>query len=183
MKGTILIPIVAPRVKVYVAKAMTGRTGLDLLTESAYTTIVARRVAPSVRLLDPVVEEDIRPSEVPVKAPARRLTKFWARDKEMIRDAHVLFDITGPKKSEGVAHEIGYARFFLYKPVVRLWPGLQASVARIEGDLIVETLEEGFKEIEARWGTPGQRLWFKIALLRKVPKSFWYKLREWLNIF
>ena len=70
----------------------------------------------------------------------------------MIRDAHVVFDLSGGAKSEGCAHEVGYARYFLYKPVVRLYPFLGSSVARLEDDYIVASLHGGFQTYRGQVG-------------------------------
>jgi hypothetical protein len=150
--------------KVYTARAMTGRTGLELVQGSADIL----NAAPSgVEILDPVTIEGVQPTSEPLRGDPVTLPEHWRRDKQCIRDAHVIFDITGPAKSEGVAHEIGYARFCLWKPVVRLYPGLGASIARLEDDVIVGSLEEGFRVIDEKWGTRAKRVAWRLAMLNR----------------
>ncbi len=98
----------------------------------------------------------------------------------MIRDAHVLVDLTGPAKSEGVAHEIGYARYNLWKPIVRVWPGLGPSVAWLEDDVIVPTAAHALVEAQRRWGTPfKRRLWRAKMLNRCLLRWIANQIGEW----
>lgn len=166
-----------PTVKIYLAKRMTGQTGAVLVSEAVH----AQAVCPlDVELFDPVLIEGVAATDAVIGAATGDLKKFWARDKQAIRDAHVVFDMTGPAKSEGVAHEIGYARYNLWKPVVRLYPGLGASVARLEDDLIVGSLEEGYALIKKFWGTRTKRILWRLKMLNRcLPKWFYYQLKEW----
>lgn len=165
-------------VRVYLAHAMTGRTGDELLAESKKAAEIAAKYG--VELLDPVVAENVHKSKKPLRNKQAALNEYWRRDKEMIRQAHVLLDYTGPAKSEGVAHEIGYARFALWKPVVRLWPNLGPSVAWIEDDVIVNEPEAAFKAISDQWGSWGKRLrWRANMLWRSLPRWLYYQLLEW----
>ena len=171
------------RTKVYVCHAMTGRSGINLVVEETMTRAAATSVSGEIILLDPIRAEGVKCSSEPVVAPEGKLREYWKRDKEMIRDAHVVFDLSGGAKSEGCAHEVGYARYFLYKPVVRLYPFLGASVARLEDDYIVSSMHQGFDLILRKWGTPSKRLAWRLGLLRKLPRAVWFKMHEWLNIF
>lgn len=165
-------------VKVYLAHAMTGRTGNELLKESEEAALVAGVY--DVQLLDPVVTENVSKSKKPLHNKQEALRDYWRRDKEMIRQAHVLLDYTGPAKSEGVAHEIGYARFALWKPVVRIWPNLGPSVAWIEDDLIVSNPDDAFHLIDERWGTWQKRAKWRLKMLaRSLPKWLIYQFQEW----
>jgi hypothetical protein len=166
-------------VKVYLAKAMSGRTGAELVREAK----LAQKLCPAtIELFDPVVIEGIKVTRKPVGAGLlpEVLSRHWERDKQAIRAAHVVFDMTGSAKSEGVTHEIGYARYCLWKPVVRLWPDLGTSIARLEDDSIVATLEDGFREIESRWGTRAKRfLWRAKMLNRSLPRWVGHQVGEW----
>ncbi len=130
--------------KVYAAGAMSGLSGKELVERSF---LVGQILSDNhIEVLDPVKCEGVKSTSKPTQASFEDLDKFWRRDKEMIREAHVVFDITPEKKSEGVAHEIGYARYFLWKPVVRVYMNggmpTRASVAYFEDDLLTYSLEE-----------------------------------------
>lgn len=169
-------------IKVYTAGAMTGLSGAELVerSQNAAITLVEHGIYP----LDPVLAEGVDPRAPVVQATYEQMVDFWKRDKAMIREAHVIIDLTPERKSEGVAHEIGYARYCLWKPVVRVYmngkkPCL-ASVAFFEDDLIVDTLEEAAVEINRLWGTWFKRARWRMRLYNRcLLKACWYKLMEW----
>lgn len=153
------------RLRIYLAKPMTGRTGHDLLTEAFNAQNLAREW--DVQVFDPVMYEDVPNTTEPVKASPKDLGAYWQRDKELIRASHVLIDQWGEAKSEGTAHEIGYARYHLWKPVIRVYPGLNVSVARLEDDVIASNLAFAFFEAVNRFGTPWKRLKWRAQLLNR----------------
>ena len=164
--------------KIYYAKAMTGRTGQDLLSEAREIQWLSWLF--EVEALDPVIAEGVKEGAHPLANDLDHLNMYWQRDKEMVRDAHVLIDTTGPAKSEGVAHEVGYARYCLWKPVVRVYEGLGPSIARIEDDYIANSLPEAIKFAKANWGTKSQRIFWRVKMLAKsLPKFIKYQLGEW----
>jgi len=158
--------------KVYLARAMTGRVKSEVLAEAqaANAVLVMHGLLP----LDPVTQEGIEAVPEVIAAPEEHLRKFWQRDKEMIREAHIIFDMSPTMKSEGVAHEVGYARYFLWKPVVRVYSGTNIpptnSVARIEDDFLAGSLGEAIWYAKFRHGTRRQRLVWRIKLLARC---FW----------
>lgn len=158
---------------------MTGLSGRELVERSFH----AAQICPAgIELLDPVASEGVSADKPVVRATAEELQEFWRRDKEMIREAHVLIDLTGGAKSEGVAHEIGYARFFLWKPVIRVYPGLGTSIAAIEGDFVADSLASAYQLALRYWGTGWQRATWRLRLyVRCRLKAFWYELKEWVN--
>lgn len=167
-------------VKVYCATAMTGRTGKELVAQSAYVKKVLNFYG--LEILDPISVEGVKKDDKPLMNAPGVLKKYWKRDKEMIRQAHVVLDVTGPAKSEGVAHEIGYARFFLWKPVVRVYPNLGPSIARFEDDLIVSNLHEAGWMINDLWGTRKKRLTWRLKMLNRcLLRFFYYQFLEMIN--
>jgi hypothetical protein len=171
--------------KIYVAHAMTGRSKKEVLAETSSVANLAgqmNRLGCDIRLLDPVVEEGIqRQSKQTISATPTQIKSFWSRDKELIREAHVLLDLTGPLKSEGVAHEIGYARFCLWKPVIRIWPGLgKNSVAWIEDDAVVDGYDTALEFAVQEWGTMLKRFAWRARMLnRSFPKWVGHQIGEW----
>lgn len=172
--------------RVYTAGAMTGLSGDELVERSLHVGQVLSYN--KIEMLDPVNCEGVKATPNPVQASFQDLTVFWQRDKQLIRRAHVVFDITPEKKSEGVSHEIGYARYFLYKPIVRVYMNggmpTGASVAFFEDDVLAGSLEEACAVALELWGTPWKRLKWKLQQLNRcLLRSIKYKTGEWLNIF
>lgn len=169
--------------RVYTAGAMTGLSGDELVERSLQVGQVLSDHG--IEVLDPVACEGVKPTAAPTQASHTDLAIYWRRDKELIRRAHVIFDITPEKKSEGVAHEIGYARYFLYKPVIRVYMNggmpTKASVAYFEDDVLVSSLDEACHIALGMWGTPWLRIKWRLKLLQKVWKSIYYKGKEWIN--
>lgn len=165
------------KVTVYCAHSMTGRTGEDLIKESSHAATLLSFYG--IRTLDPVIAEKIMASKDKIKSSEARLQHFWKRDKELIRASDVVLDLTGSHKSAGVEHEVGYARYFLWIPVVRVWPKLGVSVAKLEDDLIVDNLETAAVEIRERWGTYSKRLMWRLRMLNKsLLRHLWFQFRR-----
>lgn len=156
---------------------MTGRTGEDLVDETVWAMGVLQKYG--IRVLDPVRAEGIVPTKARVASSPENLNRYWKRDKELIRASDVVLDLTGSHKSAGVEHEVGYARYFLWIPVVRVWPRLGVSVAKLEDDLIVDNLETAAFEIQERWGTYSKRLMWRLRLLNKsLLRHLWFQFRR-----
>lgn len=151
--------------KLYIAHAMSGRTGRELLAESRKIRRLCKMF--NCEPIDPVIEEGVRKDDPCVGAPSEKLVYLWERDKELIRRSHVLLDLTGSYKSEGVAHEIGYARYYMWKPVVRVYPGLGPSVARLEDDYIAMSPDIALRLIVKEWGTPWRRTVWKLGIINR----------------
>ena len=169
-------------IKVYIAHAMTGRPGTDVVAESEKALEAFSKFG--IGVLDPVTAEKVKPSKKTINTTYSVLDGYWKRDKEMIREAHVLVDITPERKSEGVAHEIGYARYHLWKPVVRVYPKGQVpsnlSVAYFENDFIVDDMEVAARYIERMYGNWFKRFIWRIQLYRRSwLRATWHRLLEW----
>lgn len=164
---------------VYLACSMTGRNKKEMYEESLNAIKVLE--SRGITVLSPVMEEGVKPdNETLIPISREELDGQWNNDKKLIRRSHVLLDLTGPMKSEGVTHEIGYARFGLFMPVVRVYPGLGHSVARLEDDGIVSSIEEAADLIANRWGSRPQRIvWrlFERRFLTKWPLLVWRQLK------
>lgn len=166
--------------RVYCALSMTGRDAREVLADqrAAAMALRARGLVP----LDPAKEEGVKAGDGILRAPEDLLRQYWKRDKQLIRRAHVVLDLTGTRKSAGVEAEIGYARWFLYKPTVRVWAGLGPSIARFEGDAIVSSAAEAADVIQERWGTPFKRLCWRWRMTNRcIVGYFWNQIREWAN--
>lgn len=173
--------------KAYIAHAMTGRSGEDMLAESKLAAYALANW--NIEALDPVIAEGITPAVKKLGTEIRggkgddyeRFKGYWKRDKEMIREAHVLIDMTPHMKSEGVSHEIGYARYFLWKPVVRVGNAFPLiSVAHFEDDILATDIWDAAVKINDKFGTFWKRFVWRVKLYNRcILKALWYKLGEW----
>jgi hypothetical protein len=160
---------------------MTGFT-----KEQAYTLgLTAKNILEKhgITVLSPIFDTGIKPAKQKIKSlPSENFLKEWKKDKELIRRSHILLDIVAEAKSEGVAHEIAYARYFLWKPVVRVskkYVKKGCSVAFYEDDLIVSSIEEAAKLMKKRWGTYELRKQWRVKMLRRsLPKFVRYQIEE-----
>ncbi len=169
-------------VKVYLARAMSGRQMDEVVKEAAKDRGVFGwwRIA----VLDPVKAEGVKAKKQPLQATKQAMDSYWKRDKEMIREAHVFVDCTPHLKSQGVEREAGYARYSLWKPVVRIFPfeckPHAANAAYYEDDLIVDSFPMACKEITERWGTRWKRTKWRMALINRcLIRWIKFQIGEW----
>jgi len=159
-------------IKAYTAQSMTGRMCDEMIVEAHMLERVLGNYG--IRILNPVLAElDIIPNEhirLP-SVPPEILEKVWYMDKQMIREADVLIDYKTHNKSDGSNNEVGYSRFCLWKPTIRVWEGPGALISRMEHDIVVPTLIEAVCLINERWGDYGKlRKWRTEMLIEKYPR-------------
>jgi hypothetical protein len=158
-------------VRIYLGQQMTGVKQSVIYQRNAYCSRVFMKHG--ILVLSPVTEEGVSPSKKRLDQPSQeQLAKFWKKDKWLIRNSHILVDITGPSKSQGLLHEIGLSRYFYFKPIVRVMKLRGPSVAVEEEDLIAPTVEKAAKFIVQEFGTPWKRLKWKFKLFRRCFGSY-----------
>ncbi len=161
--------------KIYLARAMSGRIMADVVREAANDRMFLSGFV-GWDCLDPVEEEGVKPENRKLQASYEDMVGFWRRDKQLIREANVIFDMTPSMKSEGVAHELAYARYCLWKPVVRVYTSgvlpPKGSVAYFEDDVIVGSLLEACAMTDNLWGTRAKRIRWRLSLLRRCLWKF-----------
>lgn len=167
--------------KAYICHGMTGRSGEELLRESMEIALACRRHG--IIPLDPVISEGVQFSGKAVCAPVDALKVYWKRDKEMVKEAHVLIDATANRKSEGSQHETGLSRYFLWKPTIRVSNAYarnqSVSVANLEDDLVVANFEQAAYFAQLRWGSKRKRIIWRLKLLNRCLLGFiWDQIRE-----
>lgn len=168
--------------KIYVCRGMSGRNKSVVVKEAKMDRAMLR--SHGITPLCPVESENIKNKNETLLATKKQMDTYWSRDKQLIREANVVFDMTPGLKSFGCEHEIGYARYFLWKPVVRVFekgkippPG---NVSFYEDDLVVDSLEEAIKIAKQRWGTLFKRFNWRIKMYRKsLLKAVFHKIMEW----
>ncbi len=127
-------------INLYLARSMSGRVKEEVVSEAQSDKQFFESAG--FKVLCPVIAENVKPTQEKLIASKKAMDQYWPRDKEMIREAHLVLDMTPGLKSEGVSHEIGYARYTLWKPVIRVYEEgklpIKSSVAWFEDDCIVD---------------------------------------------
>lgn len=149
--------------RIYLCQAMTGLKQYEIYKNNLRATKILEKHG--ITVLSPVVEEHIQPANKKLNQTSQKqLDGYWKRDKWLISHSHILLDIAGLVVSQGVIHELGFSRYFLFKPCVRVLKITGPSVAVSEEDALVDSVEEAAKLIVKRWGTPWRRLVWKVKL-------------------
>lgn len=159
-------------IKAYTCQSMTGRMCDEMIVEARMLERVLGNY--EIEILNPVLAElEYIPNEhiLLPHVPEETLRKFWYMDKQMIRDADILIDYKTQNKSDGSNNEVGYNRFCLWKPTIRVWDGPGALISRMEHDIIVPNLIEAVKLIQEKFGTYEKlKAWRLDMLSRSYPK-------------
>lgn len=168
-------------VRIYCARSMTGRVKEDVVAEAQKDKEYLEKAG--FEVLCPVIAEKVEPTKQVLLSSKEKMNEYWPRDKWMIRQAHVVFDMTPAMKSEGVAHEIGYARYSLWKPVIRVYVDgklpVKSSVAFFEDDHIADSLVDAIAYVYREHGTFLRRLKWRLSLLNRcLLKWIGYQIGE-----
>lgn len=168
-------------IKIYAARSMTGRVKEEVVAEA--TADKQYFESAGFTVLCPVIAENVPSTKEVIRSSKKAMDAFWPRDKEMIREAHVVIDMTPSLKSEGVSHEVGYSRYCLWKPVVRLYEKgnlpIKSSVAWYEDDVIVDSKEEVVEYLLRVHGTFWKRTTWRLSMLnRSLIKWIGHQIRE-----
>lgn len=161
-------------ISVYLARGMSGRNKAEVVKEAK--TDKAFFEAAGIKVLCPVEKEHVKAENKKLEATVEAMQNYWPADKAMIREASAVIDMTPHLNSEGSKHEIGYARFHLWKPVLRVFPlgklPSSSSVAFFEDDVVVDSKEEAIEWLYRVYGTPSKRFLWKIRLLNRCFVKF-----------
>lgn len=165
-------------IKIYTAMKMTGRMNADVRTEA---DMLVRTLANyGFVALNPAIEENVPYTNeilsVAQDAP-EQLERYWERDKQMIREADLVLDYMTQNSSDGVNKEIAYARFCLWKPVIRVWNGPGGAISRLEDDVVVQTLAEAMHTIGVEWGTTDKLKDWRLGMLGRSLDR-WYAYQQ-----
>lgn len=164
---------------IYIACSMTGQDQLELIKKAKYEKLIFEKAG--FRVFHPVLEEGLKHSHKPLTADAVTLPPKWRLDKEAIRHSFCLVDASADLKSEGREHELGLMRYCYWRPVVRISPRHASgfySIACLEDDLIVGTVEEAAALIKDKFGTRRKRIIWRLKMLnRSVPRFLLEQIR------
>lgn len=172
------------KVSVYAARGMTGRVKEEVVREAASDKSFLEKAG--LEVLCPVEKENVQPTKQILLSSKKAMMEYWPSDKRLIREAHIVFDMSPHLNSEGCKHEVGYARYHLQKPVVRIFPKgqlpVKSSVAYFEDDMVCDSLEEAVEYAYRVHGTYWNRLLWRLKRTNRcLPKSIWHQLMEWLR--
>lgn len=169
-------------IKSYTCQSMTGRYCDEMIVEARMLERVLGNHG--IEILNPVLAElDFIPNEhvtLP-NVPPDILEKFWYMDKQMIRDADILIDYKTHNKSDGSINEVGYNRFCLWKPTIRVWEGPGALISRMEHDIIMPSLIEAMELIKDRFGDYEKLKAWRIEMLARSYPKWAEHQRELMN--
>lgn len=164
---------------VYNARSMTGRVKKDVVAEAKADKLFLEQAGFTV--LCPVEKEEVPATDQVLISSRKAMEDYWPKDKRMIEECDVLFDLTPERKSEGVAHELGYARYFLYRPVIRVYREgklpVASSVAYFEDDYVTDSLVDAVEYTLRMHGTRWKRIKWRFNLYaRCLPKmvKIWF---------
>lgn len=162
-------------IKAYTTQRMTGRFCDEMILEAEMLVRVLGNY--EIQALNPVLEEKLPNEHVILEnVPLEKLERFWRRDKEMIRESDILIDYLTQNLSDGSNKEVGYNRFCLWKPTIRVWNGKGALISRIEDDVVVPTLIDAINLIKEKYSTYEQLGEWRTAMLeRSYPKWVEYQ--------
>lgn len=157
--------------KVYVAQRMTGQYCDEMVTEALKASRALANFG--FHALSPVLNEAIsNKHELLPDTSLEDLRKHWQKDKRLLQDAHIVLDLNGLGKSDGVNTELGYARFFLWKPVIRIHPKAGMLISTLEHDVVVASLSDALLFMRETWGTKRQLLWWRLKVLNRSLLKF-----------
>lgn len=168
--------------KVYVARAMSGRIKEDVVKEAIADKMLLE--AAGFTVLDPVTAEGVEAKKETLLASKQMMDSFWPRDKAMIREANIVFIMSPNVGSLGCIREYGYARYHLWKKVITVFPMNQlpkeGAVCYYEDDYVTDSLLNAIGEAYRTHGTLWNRLKWRLNLYRRCwLKSIWNRLKEW----
>lgn len=165
----------------YVARAMTGRIKEEVVKEAKSDKEFLERAG--FKVLCPVSEEGVEPTKQVLRSSKQAMDRYWGRDKQMIREAHIVFNMSPDQPSLGVIREHGYARYTLWKKVISVFPDgklpTRAAICHYEDDYVTDSLLDAIGEAYRTHGSLLKRVTWRIKMLNRcLPKWIWNQIRE-----
>jgi hypothetical protein len=172
------------KIKIYPCRGMTGRIKEDVVKEARRDKEFMEKAG--IEVLCPVLKEKVAATKAILSSDLKHMLIYWPQDKKMIREAHVVFDMTPQLNSEGVKHEIGYARYHLWKKVIRIYPAGQippsSSIAAMEDDYLTDNLIDAIGEAYRTHGSWLKRAIWRLKIYKRSwLKAKWYRMLEFLR--
>lgn len=169
-------------IKCYVARAMTGRIKEEVVQEARADKELLEKAGFIV--LCPVIAENVPATKEVIRSSKKAMDVYWTRDKEMIREAHVVFNMSPHLPSLGVIREHGYARYHLWKKTISVFPEgklpMKAAICHYEDDFVTDNLVLAIGEALRTHGTLWNRIKWRLSLYKRCwLKAIMYRLAEW----
>lgn len=165
-------------VKIYLATPMTGLYCDEIWKKAINDKQVYEREG--ITVVTPIDGEGIPFQHVKLEDRSEQeMHRVWKqKDKQAIKDTHVLVYECPARWSQGVAHELVLARGVLWKPIV--FVGRNAGfISREEDDVVAHSHTEAAVAIAQRWGTRRKRILWRLRILNRcLPKWIWDQMKE-----
>jgi len=173
------VPLNKP--KCYVARAMTGRIKEEVVAEALRDKELLEKAG--FEVLCPVSEENVPSTKEVLRSSKKAMDQYWPRDKAMIREANVVFNMSPHLPSLGVIREYGYARYHLWKKVISVFPKgqlpIKAAVCYYEDDFVTDSLELAIDDALKTHKTRYLRILWRLRFwLQSMVKDNWLKMKE-----
>lgn len=141
--------------RVYLAGAMGGRMGWDVLKERKEAVDLCRSF--DLNPYDPAAGENVDPTRlVDLKLDYLTMKAYVAKDEYAVRNSDVLLVLTGDRTSSGTMWEMGLAHFECGIPVVIVSPkrvaGELMDFTNVKADAVFATTAEAVEWIAENFG-------------------------------
>lgn len=171
------------RLKVYLACAMTNRFCDEILADSKKAKEEFSKYG--IDVWSPAIEEGIPDKHVKLTSISKEdLMAKWEIDKkEGLQSCHVMYISSGDTGSRGVGQERGYARWYLWRPVVRKHEGEHYfSITDIEEDGSVTSHRLAAAYVNKNWNSRSKWVMWKLHhIFFGIPKFIWIQVSSlWL---
>lgn len=165
----------------YNARAMTGEPKSEVVEQARKDKEFLEKCGFVV--LCPVFKEGIRKGKGTILSSKEQMQTFWPADVDMIRKAHVLFNLSPHKASLGVIREHGKARYYHWKKVISVFPEGKlppdGAVPYFEDDFVTDSLTLAVGEALRTHGTYLKRLQWRLKLLNQhMLHAMWDQVKE-----
>lgn len=172
------------KLKIYVARAMTGRIKSEVVAEAKADKKFLEDAG--FEVLDPVTSEGVEETKDKLESPKNLMDVYWPRDKQMIREAHAVFVMSPNVGSLGCIREYGYSRYFLWKKTTTIFPEgalpKEGAVCYYEDDYVTDSLIDAVGDLLKSHDTVWKRFKWRVGIYnRSLGRALYYKFLEWFK--
>ena len=171
------------KIVVYTARAMTGFIKADVVKAAKEANEFLEKAG--FLVLDPVTSEGVKPTRAKLQSTEKEMNRYWPRDLEMVREAHVVFDFSPHMPSLGVIREHGYGQYGLLKKVISIFPEGKlppaGAACYYEDAYVTDSLIDAIQEAYRTHGTFWKRTKWRVSRLPVVLRNEWHRLQEWFR--
>lgn len=169
------------KIRIYVARAMTGRVKEEVVNDARRDKEFLEKAG--IEVLCPVISEGVEPTKQVLRSSKQAMDRYWQRDKEMIREADILLNMSPDQPSLGVIREYGYARYCLWKKVISVFPvgkvPAKAAICHYEDDYVTDDMMDAVGEAYRTHGTFLKRLKWRFSMINRcLLKWLFYQVKE-----